>query len=159
MRKRPLAQLVIGTLIAGLLSAQSVQSSPVKKYRLSIGVVSEFWTSYGASPEEVSKTSKCESDDSITEGTTVKIRDAKRKIIGASTLKWEVIKVNPTGAPIQPTYEPGVALPYVGTCALTAVIPALPKTSFYEILLGKVDGGTYSFSSLRKKKWILVLTN
>ena len=156
--KKSLIALLSINVIMGLLTVQSVQSAPAKKYRLSIGVVSEFWTNYGATPEDVSKTSRCESGDSVREGITVKILDAKRKVIGASTLKWKVIKVNPTGAPIQPTYEPGDELPYEGICALIAVFPALPKTTFYEVLLGKVDGGTYSFSALSKKKWNLVLT-
>jgi hypothetical protein len=130
--------------------------APAKTYKLSIGVASEFYTSYGESPEEVSKTSECESYDSVREGTGVKIRDAKRKVIGTSILKWKVIDVRRTEGPIP--YEPGSILPYEGICALVAVVPNLPKTSFYEVLLGKVDGGTYSFSDLSKKKWKLALT-
>lgn len=158
MKKLLVALISLNLLLTATLFTQPAQSAPAKKYRLSIGVVSEFWTIYGGSREEVSKTSECVSDDSVREGITVRIRDANRKVIGASTLKWKVIKVNQTGAPLQPTYEPGDELPYEGICALTAVIPALPKTSFYEVLLGKVDGGTYSFSSLDKKKWNLVLS-
>lgn len=141
------------------LQPQMAQGAPSKSYKLFIGVVSEFWTSYGESPEEVSKTSKCESYDSVREGTSVKIRDAKRKIIGASILKWRVIDVRRTEGPIKLKYEPGVdLLPYEGICALVAVIPKLPRTSFYEVLLGKVEGGVYSFSDLRKQKWQLTLT-
>lgn len=137
---------------------QVALGSPQKTYKLTIGVVSEFWVSYGESREEVSKTSKCESLDSVKEGTTLKIRDAKRKIIGATTLKWKVIDVRRTEGELKPSYDPGELLPYEGICALVAAVTKLPKTSFYEVLLGKVDGGTYSFSDLSKRKWQLALT-
>lgn len=126
----------------------STQAS-TKKYRMSVAIYDVDWGVFGFTYDEANDLSECSDGAGIDEGLTVKIKNSKNKLIGAGNLKWAIADVREDNS----DFVEG----YWAICYLVADIKSLPKVDFYQVSIGKIDGGAYSFKALVKRDWILQL--
>ena len=141
----------ISSLSLLLLSTPLMSSSQAstKKYKMSVAIYDVDWGVFGLTYDEANNLSECADGAGIDEGITVKIKNSKNRLIGAGNLKWAIADVREDNSDF--------AEGYWAICYLVADIKSLPKVDFYQVSIGKIDGGAYSFKALVKRDWILQL--
>ena len=135
------------------VSAISPTSAAAKTYTLSFVVASMDWTSLADNEAAARKTSKCYPGkySKLNSGAILKITNQNGKLLAIGKTVWKVIDVTDQG-------EDYGSVRYEGLCALVTTVKKLPKADIYQLMLGTVDAGAYTFQELVADKWKVSLS-
>lgn len=141
--------LAVILTLASISSAAPPASAAAKTYTLSFLVVSSDWTTLAATEADARKTSSCYPGkySKLDSGATLRITNQNGKLLAIGKTVWKVIEVTDSGDDDYPSIR------YEGLCALVATVKKLAKANIYELKLGTVDAGAYTFQELVADKW------
>ena len=150
-RKVILFLISVGVAVSGF-SITTAQAAS-KTYNLSFSVISSDWSSLADNENDAAKPSECYAGkySRLNSGAILKVTNQNGKLLAIGKTVWKVIEVTDQGA----DYE---SVRYEGTCALVTTVKKLPKADIYQLMLGTVDAGAYTFKELVADKWMVILT-
>ena len=155
MKKKHLILLLTAALAAGGLAPAQAAS----KYPLSVYVDVTF----GAADTKDEALERCSARGASKIGSKLIVRNSSNRILAVKEMVWRLGEVSQYFYPTDPNdllfrtdKVPGAEY-FVVACGLQGKIK-VPKSSFYQLTVGSVSAGEYSFSELRSKKWSLVLS-
>ena len=155
MKKTHLILLLAAVLAGGRVApAQAASKYPLSVY---VGVT------FGTGDTKGEALERCSERGASKIGSKLIVRNSYNRILAVKEMVWRLGEVNQYFYPTDPSdllfrtdKVPGAEY-FVVACGLQGKIK-IPKSSFYQLTVGSVSAGEYSFSELRSKKWSLVLS-
>ena len=138
--KKLLASLMIISFT--ITSIGVTPASAAKTYTLKFGVASD-WTSLADNELDAGKPSQCYAGQysKLSAGAILKVTNENGKLLAIGKTVWKITEVIDQGE----EYE---SVRYQGTCILYTTVKKLPKAKIYQLNLGSVDAGAYTFEEM-----------
>ena len=156
MKKKYLILLLTAVFAAGGVAPAQAAS----KYSLSVSV----WVdAAGVGDTKTEALERCAARGSGKIGSKLTVRNSSNRILAVKEMVWRLGEVRQRFRPTDindPLYVEGTVPGseyFIVACGLQAKIK-VPKSSFYQLTVGSVSAGEYSFRELRSNKWKLVLS-
>lgn len=153
MIKKGIGFLAVIIVLTNVYVAPPASAAPKKTYTLSFLVASMDWTSLAYNEADARKPSSCYPGkySKLTSGAILKITNQNGKLLAIGKTVWKVIEVTDQ-------LRGDGELYYEGLCALVTTVKKLPKAEIYQLMLGTVDAGAYTFQELVADKWKVSLS-
>ena len=149
--KKTINSLII--LVLAFSGLGTTSASAAKTYTLKFGVASYNWHSLADNEAEANRTSECYAGQysKLSAGAILKVTNENGKLLAIGKTAWKITEVTDQG-------EDYGSVRYQGTCILYTTIKKLPKAQIYQLNLGSVDAGAYTFQEMVADKWELLLS-